>query len=142
MFASRLPPWALLPLGLAPLLAVVLLGGNLPRQATLLLASGAVLWALTATVLHWKRLDEAAKSAHRWAWYWGSSFGLGIALLVAAAAYMWPAMLDAARPWAETLAKAGRPQEASWLLLGVIGAGVAQAAGFLGAFVYWWTLKR
>jgi hypothetical protein len=139
---SRLPPWALLPIGLGPLVALSVFGSIIPRQAMMVAAGVAVLWAALAMTLHWKRLDEAAKAAHRWAWYWGSSLGLMLAMVFAASAYMWPSLLDFASPWALAMTRPGRSAEAVWLMLGVIGMGVAQAAGFIGAFVYWWTLKR
>ena len=142
MLLTRLPPWALLPIAIAPLIAVLLLGGALPKEAMMPLAGLAVVWAAIATTLHWKRLDEAAKAAHRWAWYWGSSLGLMLAMVFAASAYMWPSLLDFASPWAAAMTRPGKSPEAVWLMFGVMGIGLAQAAGFIGAFVYWWTLKR
>lgn len=31
---------------------------------------------LAVTVWWWRRLDEAAREAHKWAWYWGGSAGM------------------------------------------------------------------
>ncbi len=39
------------------------------------LAMALALWSCT---FWWRGLDEAAQEAHKWAWWWGSTFGMAI----------------------------------------------------------------
>ena len=67
MLARQFPPWAFLIAAVVPILLVAFLGGLLPKPVIMTLSGLAVLWGGAMTTLHWKRLDEAARSAHRWA---------------------------------------------------------------------------
>ena len=54
--------------------------GGGPAVATVVaisigLAMATTLWACGRW---WRGLDEAAQEAHKWAWWWGSTFGLAI----------------------------------------------------------------
>lgn len=93
------------------------------------------LFSLPASILWWRKADEAVREAHKWAWFWGGSFAmvLGLGLLA----------LDG-------------------LMDGIIGAGITEAfvyvgsgfqAGFLMALVLltigygfawllWWAKRR
>lgn len=139
---KRLPPWALLLFGVVPIAIVLTLSDALPKPVMLPLAMACLLWAGAMATLHWKRLDEAAKAAHRWAWYWGSSLGLALALLFAAIAFTAPSALSFAQGWVDANVEQGRPPAAIWLFLGVMATGVAQGLGFIGAYIYWWLAKR
>jgi hypothetical protein len=35
---------------------------------------------LAVSIWWWRRLDEAAREAHKWAWYWGGSAGMVVGL--------------------------------------------------------------
>jgi hypothetical protein len=80
----------------------------------------------------WNGLDEAAREAHKWAWWWGSTYGLafgGVALLT---------VFTAAE---NTKAFAG------WQTLDVLlsGAGLlvgVQCAGYAIAWGIWWWQRR
>ena len=80
----------------------------------------------------WNGLDEAAREAHKWAWWWGSTYGLafgGVALLT---------VFTAAK---DTDAFAG------WQTLDVLlsGAGLlvgVQCAGYAIAWAIWWWQRR
>lgn len=54
--------------------------GGLIGSGLFLVAVMAV--ALAVTVWWWRRLDEAAREAHKWAWYWGGSAGMMLGLAV------------------------------------------------------------
>jgi hypothetical protein len=77
----------------------------------------------------WRELDEAAQEAHKWAWWWGSTFGLAIgAVALFTLSYGAPAALT------------GSPKS---LLLG--GAGIialAQTIGYGVAWAMWWLRRR
>ena len=38
--------------------------------------------ALALSIWWWRNLDEAAREAHKWAWYWGGSAGMMLGLAV------------------------------------------------------------
>ena len=82
----RAPAWlyalALFALGAA----VGLMGKRLGMDANPAVAAVVlgllVVIAVGGTVLYWRRLDEAAREAHKFAWYWGGSLGLGASVLL------------------------------------------------------------
>ena len=65
MFARQFPPWSFLIIGLIPITLLLVLGDPLPKSVTFVLAPVAMIWAAAMATLHWKRLDEAARAAHR-----------------------------------------------------------------------------
>jgi hypothetical protein len=77
----------------------------------------------------WRGLDEAAQEAHKWAWWWGSTFGGslgGVALFTLA--------------YSGESALTGDPAD---ILIG--GAGlivIAQALGYGVAWAVWWLQRR
>lgn len=142
MPVTRLPPWAYLVIGLIPIVALMFVGGLLPRQVTMVLLGLAMLWAMVLVIYHWKRLDEAARSAHRWAWYWGGSIGLAAAMIFGAASLTWPDLQTAFASLAQKFDGPNRTPEQAYLFLGVAFTGFAQGIGFLGAWFYWWLAKR
>jgi ABC-type cobalt transport system substrate-binding protein len=38
-------------------------------------------WALAATLAYWRAIDELAREAHKRAWFWGGSLGMGAGLI-------------------------------------------------------------
>jgi hypothetical protein len=97
------------------------------------IVAGAVGLAMAAGVwvcaLWWRGLDEAAQEAHKWAWYWGSTFGGSLgAVALFTLAYGAEASLTA------------EPQD---LFLG--GAAIivlGQALGYGVAWAVWWLKRR
>lgn len=141
---TRLPAWAYLIAAVAPIVLILIFGSvlPLPKQTMAVLPGIATVWAVALAFYHWKRLDEAARSAHRWAWYWGGSTGLGAAMLFAAASLTWPELQSAFASLAQNFDGPRRTPEQAYLFLGVAFTGFAQGIGFLGAWVYWWLAKR
>jgi putative transcriptional regulator len=74
------------------LLVHQLIEGALPRWVGLPLLSAAALVALGSTLLHWRAVDEAAREAHKSAWYWG-----GMAGTIGFAAVAWAMSAPAVR---------------------------------------------
>lgn len=67
--------------------AVIVAGHDRVPLSVIVLACAALVGAaLLATMPWWRRLDHMARDAHLTAWYWGASFGGGVALLAAVAA--------------------------------------------------------
>jgi len=135
----RLSPAALL--GLA--VGVAALGGALGAVtgdddgalggAGRLIALAAAVGAIWLTLLHWRRLDEAAREAHKAAWYWGGSAGLALAGLVTG---LFLARPDMPMPW--RLAEGDAGLVATGLLL----CALAQMVGYLVAWAWWWLARR
>lgn len=146
---SRKP---LKPLGAPGLIAVVvatLFLGLLGGLAAAFLTEqpgrmGVILTAVTLSVVMagalgvaawwWRRVDEAAKEAHKWAWYWGGSCGMlvgGVGLLtlsIRGGDIALPASLG------ET--------PAELLALGMMAIMMCQTVGYLIAWAGWWWSRR
>ena len=77
----------------------------------------------------WRDLDEAAREAHKWAWYWGSTFGGALGgVVLFTLAYGAEAYLTA------------EPKDL--LIGGAAIIGVAQALGYGVAWAVWWLKRR
>lgn len=92
-----------------------------------LVIGGSVLW--------WRRLDEAAREAHKFAWYWGASIGM-------AAAAVGFVVLTSQDAVLITTGWNGRTTPQAFVELGVIGVLVPQVIGYVVAWAGWWISKR
>lgn len=105
--------------------------------AGLLFAVGslvAVVAAVVAVFLHWRRLDEAAREAHKAAWYWGGSAGLavagfGIGFLMA-------------RPELDLSRYAVGEGDAGLMVAGGMFVVAFQTVGYLVGWAWWWWSRR
>jgi hypothetical protein len=84
----------------------------------------------------WERIDEAAREAHKSAWFWGGNFGL----VIAGALFM--AIM--APGGAAFLPRMDNPDgaAAAYVLLGLVIALVPQMLGYALAWAGWWLSKR
>lgn len=99
-----------------------------------LLAIGAVLLIgglIWVSLIYWRLLDEAAKEAHKFAWFWG---GCGALLLTV------PAMLLVDTRTLEALFGPREPDY--WLVAGMQGVVLAQIIGYALAWSGWWLVRR
>ena len=83
----------------------------------------------------WRGLDEAAREAHKWAWWWGSTFSLaigGVVLLTGMVA------LDAAQ--VSTALAAYDPVDL--VQGGAFAVLLLQTLGYALAWVFWWARHR
>ncbi|WP_309646174.1 hypothetical protein [Phenylobacterium sp.] len=94
-----------------------------------------VVLVLGGSAAYWRRLDEAAREAHKFAWYWGGSCGLGLAI-VAFAVLMGPEgfPIDAGF--------GGGKEPENFIAVGILGTILAQIAGYSVAWFGWWIAKR
>jgi len=135
--------------GVAALFGLVLLIGVVGGLASGFLAdrpgSGAFWTTLAFTVVMmvavlgvsfwwWSRLDEAAREAHKWAWYWGGSTGMLIGLVLMMVLTTRPADIAVPASLGETPAD-------------LIGAGMMaillfQLTGYGLAWAWWWLGRR
>ena len=81
----------------------------------------------------WNSIDEAAREAHKWAWWWGSTYGLaiaGVGLLTLMTTRGGEALILADRSPADVL---------------ITGAGavvLVQTVGYGIAWAVWWLRRR
>jgi hypothetical protein len=107
--------------------------GRAPSIGVVVLAAGLAVFLALHTLYWWRALDEAAREAHKWAWWWGGNLGLvagGAAVVIAALAGV--NLLPAALPHTD----------AALIALGVAAAFAAQAVGYGIAWCGWWIARR
>ncbi|HAC00069.1 MAG TPA: hypothetical protein DCF67_00585 [Brevundimonas sp.] len=95
--------------------------GRAPSIGVFVLAAGLAVFLALHTLYWWRALDEAAREAHKWAWWWGGNLGFivgGAAVVIAALAGV--NLLPAAVPHTD----------AALIALGVAAAFAAQAVGY------------
>ena len=91
-----------------------------------------VVWALVWVGQAWVRTDETAREAHKFAYFWGGSFGslvglIGLIVLTAPGLHL-------------ALPRLHGP--GGYLLLGAMAMAVAQTAGYAMTWAGWWMAKR
>ena len=113
------------------------LAGKLTGQHSLLAAVVflvALPVAVWMTLLWWRRLDEAAREAHKWAWYWGATVGVLLVL---------PVMFLPDRVGAVALAhRLGFVEPAELVHFGISAVLILQVAGYGVAWAAWWLKRR
>lgn len=127
-------------LSLVFVLVVALLAaaGNILADALPGAAGLAVVMAINITVMAvtlgagvwwWSRLDEAAREAHKWAWWWGGTSGLAVAGAV---------MLTVSTRGLDLPVLSGRPG----LMTGILLLLLCQTVGYAVAWAVWWLQRR
>lgn len=146
MTFPRLRPATWLTLGVGAFLLTVAVGQFAPRPLQPVLGVASLVPLCVGAAMHWKRLDEPAKAAHRWAWYWGGSVGLVIAFLGAIVLAYTPQMSNMLEAWLATFPAPRRLPAPT--LVGLAFAGGAaftalvQTAAFVFTWAGWWAAKR
>ncbi|HEY1225399.1 MAG TPA: hypothetical protein VGE54_09245 [Brevundimonas sp.] len=87
--------------------------------------------AMLACRWWWNSIDEAAREAHKWAWWWGSTYGLAIA---------GTGLLTLLTTDRNATLFAGKGAD-EILLMGVGAVLIVQCAGYAVAWAIWW-LRR
>lgn len=96
-------------------------------------SSVAMAAALAICAWWWRGLDEAAREAHKWAWYWGSNFGLaigGVGLLTLMAAE------------GGSGGRLAGQDAVDLLMTGAFAVVGVQALGYAVAWAFWWLQRR
>lgn len=75
----------------------------------------------------WRRVDEAVRTAHQWAWFWGGSAGL------VAAVVLGPFVLESSHSLSP---------EAAGVAVGAMGVILLQMVGYGVAWALWWLRRR
>jgi hypothetical protein len=96
---------------------------------------------LGCALMAWRATDEPAREAHKFAWWWGGSIGLLLALLSSL-------FLGRENPIADYALRSlasGRPNwppESLSFLGGLMFAALAQMVGYGLVWAGWWAAKR
>jgi hypothetical protein len=107
-------------------------GVDLPAWAQLTMILAVFAGATAFTIGWWKLLDEVAKEAHKFAWYWGGSAGLTVAGAVML-------LVDSARIPVPHMILSGQHTD---FTVGAATVMFAQLAGYAVAWVGWWWSHR
>jgi hypothetical protein len=86
-------------------------------------------------LIWWKKVDEAVKEAHKWAWFWGGSVGMMLAIWIATANLFMDGQLLT-------------PLLTSWGLeaygfeAGVVATSLLMSYAYMGAWGMWWSKRK
>ncbi len=101
------------------------------------IATVLMIGSLAFGVVWMRSIDEAAREAHKAAWYWGGSGGMalggvGIILSTLPGAETWriPALLD------------GRTDPAAYAAVGALGITLLMMIGYTIVWAWWWLARR
>ena len=105
-----------------------------PLWLRLVLALALVVPPILAIRHYWLSIDEAAREAQKWAWFWGGQFGLAFGLVLLVLAVRAAPSLAALAPPAASQAQA--------MVYGAFALVIAQLTGFTLAWAFWWVRRR
>lgn len=105
---------------------------TLPMWARFVLVAVVVGGALVFTVRWWRLLDEVAREAHTFAWYWGGSAGMALGGVVAI-------LVDGGKIAAPLFQG---PTASDGFVAGALTVMIAQSIGYLVAWIGWWWSRR
>lgn len=108
------------------------MGIELADWAKLVVLVVALVMAAVLTWTWWKSLDEVAREAHKFAWYWGGSAGMAVAgaLMI---------LVDSGRIAAPQILLHGSDSAFAAGAMTVLGA---EVIGYLVAWAGWWWSHR
>jgi hypothetical protein len=141
MAIRKLPAWALTLISLAPVLALLPFVKILPDEAVLVWSGAGILWAIVFTCLSWRRLDEPSRAAHTYAWFWGGSSALFLALLSIGVLMLIPGAAQPIVDFVEAFSKKHPPGQMGFIF-GMLAAGIAQVIGYFIVWLIWWGKRR
>jgi hypothetical protein len=102
---------------------------SLPVRLGIVLAlGGPAVWFVHT---YWRAIDELAREAQKWAWFWGGSTGMGLGLLAVSVERLNLVSLF--------------PADTSpfhYVAYGGMAIMLFQIAGFTVAWIYWWATRR
>jgi hypothetical protein len=143
MMMSKQRPWVFAFLMILPVIPLAVLQTAAPDDAPgmrLLIVGLWAAWGVAFSVLYLRRLDEAARLAHRWAWEWGGAIGMAAALLLAMFGwYAAPGLADAFADFVR--ARSAHPEATAFAYGSAFTVAVAMAL-YACAWTGWWLSKR
>lgn len=104
---------------------------SVPRPLLVVLAFVLMVVASWSSLIYWRNLDEAAREAHKFAWFWGASAGMIVAI---------PVMALLSAGWLEAVS--GPLPTNSWMMAGMMTMLGLQVVGYGVAWAGWWWMRR
>jgi hypothetical protein len=101
--------------------------------ASLAVFAVAIVAAFGSTAVWWRGIDEAAREAHKSAWYWGGCAGLAVGFAVIVAL----PILHAEPPLLLNL----KSSPSGYFFSGALGVVFTQIAGYAAAWAFWWARR-
>ena len=98
---------------------------------------GLMVTALIGTLVWMRLIDEAAREAHKFAWYWG-----GLSGLAAGGVFVILATLPQAAAFDAQATFGIRDDPAAYMALGATLLAAVMTAGYLVAWAAWWLKRR
>ncbi|MBO9544305.1 hypothetical protein [Caulobacter sp.] len=83
------------------------------------------------TIIYWRMIDEAAREAHKFAWFWGGQGGMLIAL-----------GLGLLGDSEKLVAAYGDLKAAGWMFVGMLALLICQIVGYGLAWAGWWLIRQ
>lgn len=102
-----------------------------PRALIFAISLVGVAVASALTVIYWRNIDEAAREAHKFAWFWGASGGILVMLPLGA-------LIGSER----LIAVMGQRSPGEWVFFGISTLLAAQLIGYGLAWAGWWLVRR
>ncbi|RZJ76291.1 MAG: hypothetical protein EON88_36310 [Brevundimonas sp.] len=103
-----------------------------------LIVATACMGGAIVTSVYWMRsIDEAAREAHKAAWFWGGSGALtllGVPVILAT--------LPQSATWTIPTLWFGRDDPAAWLAVGCFGSLLVMIIGYSVVWAWWWLARR
>lgn len=88
-------------------------------------------------VLWMRSIDEAAREAHKWAWYWGGTAGMAVG-----GVFMLLSAVPRETPLQVPLIMGGTPDPAGYAATGAFGLMMLMTLGYSIAWAIWWWRHR
>lgn len=104
---------------------------NLPEPLVFGASVVAVVALFWVSVIYWRNIDEAARAAHTFAWFWGGAGGILVMLPVCV-------LVNAER----LVAVLGQRDPFEWATLGFVSLLTAQLVGYGLVWAGWWLRQR
>ena len=139
--------------GLALLMVCAFIGGGVVGYLSVsnpeLDTSSAAMWVIGAIavvlmvgsfavgVVWMRSIDEAAREAHKAAWYWGGSGGMAVGGVLAIMA-----ALPAAARWNIPSILSDRADPAAYAATGAFGLMLLMIIGYAIVWAWWWLVRR
>jgi len=103
----------------------------------LVLSVMAMVGAMGVSVLWMRSIDEAAREAHKAAWFWGGSAGMSVGGVL---------MILSSLPGAETIVGAaglfGRTDPTAYMAVGAFALMTLMLIGYGVVWAWWWLARR
>lgn len=97
----------------------------------------AMVIAMVVSVIWMRSIDEAAREAHKAAWFWGGTGGMSVGMIAIVLASLPPAERFVFPSWFD-----GRTDPAAYAATGAFGILFLMLIGYAVVWAWWWLARR